>query len=81
VTDIPSAERRRTADRLRVGLLFALIIPAGLSAGGPGEFPQGVNVTHAILLNEATMWALTFVVLAIVTFWERRPPPRSVSGR
>jgi len=75
VTDIPSAERpprRRLASA--VGLLFALIIPAALSAGGPGEFPQGVNVTHAILLNEATMWGLTFIVLAIVTFWERRPP-------
>ena len=75
MTSIPSAERpprRRIASA--VGLLFALIIPAALSAGGPGEFPQNVDVTRAILLNEAVMWGLTFAVLAIVTFWERRPP-------
>jgi membrane protease YdiL (CAAX protease family) len=75
VTSIPSAElppRRRIASA--VGLLFALVIPAALSAGGPGEFPQGADVTQAILINEATMWALALAVLAIVTFWERRPP-------
>lgn len=75
MTDLPSAERPpRWRIASAVGLLFALIIPAALSAGGPGEFPQGEDVTRAILLNEAVMWGLTFVVLAIVTFWERRPP-------
>jgi membrane protease YdiL (CAAX protease family) len=75
VTSIPSAERpprRRIASA--VGLLFALIVPAALSAGGPGEFPQDTDVTRAILLNEAIMWGLALAVLAIVTFWERRPP-------
>jgi membrane protease YdiL (CAAX protease family) len=75
VTSIPLAERpprRRIASA--VGLLFALVIPAALSAGGPGEFPQGADVTRGILLNEATMWSLTLVVLAIVLFWERRRP-------
>lgn len=73
MTDISSAEvpPRRIAPT--VGLLFALIIPAALSAGGPGEFPQGSDVTRAILMNEGIMWGLTLVVLAIVTFWERRP--------
>jgi membrane protease YdiL (CAAX protease family) len=75
VTDIPSAERpprRRIASA--VGLLFALIVPAALSAGSPGELPQDADVTRSILLNEAIMWGLTLAVLAIVTFWERRPP-------
>lgn len=75
MTDIPSADgppRRRIASA--VGLLFALMIPAALSAGGAGEFPQDVSVTKGILINEATMWGLTFIVLSIVTFWERRPP-------
>jgi membrane protease YdiL (CAAX protease family) len=75
VTSVSTAERpprRRIASA--VGLLFALVIPAALSAGGPGEFPQGVDVTRGILLNEATMWSLTLVVLAIVMLWERRRP-------
>ena len=74
MTDISSAERPPRRIAPAVGLLFALIIPAALSAGGPGEFPQGSDVTRAILMNEGIMWGLTLIVLAIVTFWERRPP-------
>jgi len=74
VTDLPSAERPPRRIASAVGLLFALIVPAALSAGSPGEIPQDANVTQAILLNEAIMWGLTFAVLAIVTFWERQPP-------
>ncbi len=82
MSDIPSAERPPRRIASAVGLLFALVIPAALSAGGPGEFPHvGINVTHAILLNEATMWGLTFIVLAIVTFWERRTPGSIGLGR
>ncbi len=73
MTDIPSAEhppRRRIASA--VGLLFALVIPAALSVGGPGELPSDANLTGAVLLNEAVMWGLTLIVFAIVLFGERR---------
>jgi uncharacterized protein len=73
VTDIPSAERpprRRIASV--VGLIFALVIPAALSAGGPGELPSDANMTGAVLLNELLMWSLTLIVFAIILFGERR---------
>jgi membrane protease YdiL (CAAX protease family) len=39
------------------------------------EIPDtaNINATPAVLLNEAGVWILTFIVLAIVRFWERRP--------
>jgi membrane protease YdiL (CAAX protease family) len=55
-----------------VGLVFALVVPAILSAGGPGEMPSGTNVVGAVLISEATIWAVTLIVLAIVLFGERR---------
>jgi len=42
VTDIPSAERPPRRIASVVGLLFALVIPAALSAGGPGELQMRV---------------------------------------
>jgi membrane protease YdiL (CAAX protease family) len=72
VTSIPSAERPPRRIASAVGLIFALIIPAALSAGGPGELPSDANVTSAILLNEALMWSLTLIVFAIILFGERR---------
>lgn len=53
------------------GLFFALIVPAILTAGGPGDTPAAISAT-GILLNEAVMWSLTAIVLAITLFWERR---------
>jgi membrane protease YdiL (CAAX protease family) len=73
VTTISSAERppRRTASL--VGLFLALVVPAFLSAGGPGELPVGTDATLAVIINEAVIWGLTLALLGIVLFWERRP--------
>ena len=72
MTDIPSAERPPRRIASTVGLIFALVIPAALSASGPGELPSDTNVTGAVLLNEALMWSLTLIVFAVVLFGERR---------
>jgi membrane protease YdiL (CAAX protease family) len=63
--------RRRRASL--TGLAFALVLPAILSAGGPGELPADVSATRSIVLNEAVIWGLTLIVLGIVLIWERRP--------
>ncbi len=55
-----------------VGLFFALIVPAILTAGGPGDKPTTIS-SIGILLNEGVMWSLTAVVLAVTVFWEKRP--------
>ena len=55
-----------------VGLFFALIVPAILTAGGPGDTPVAIS-TVGIVINEAVMWALTAIVLAVTLLWERRP--------
>ena len=55
------------------GLFVALILPAILAAGGPGELPADTGATQSVLLNEAAIWSLTLAVLGIVLFWERRP--------
>ena len=55
-----------------VGLVFALVVPAILSTGGPGEMPSGTNVVGTVLISEGTIWAVTLIVLAIVLFGERR---------
>jgi membrane protease YdiL (CAAX protease family) len=72
VTDIPSAERPPRRIASVVGLIFALVIPAALSAGGPGELPSDANMTGAVLLNELLMWSLTLIVFAVILFGERR---------
>lgn len=55
-----------------VGLVLALVVPAILSAGGPGEVPSRTNAVDAVLFSEATTWTLTLIVLGIVMFGERR---------
>jgi membrane protease YdiL (CAAX protease family) len=55
------------------GLFVCLILPPILSAGAPGELPEGLRANREILINEAVIWAMTLVVLAIVLFWERLP--------
>jgi membrane protease YdiL (CAAX protease family) len=73
VTSIPSAERPPRRIASVVGLIFALVIPAFLSAGGPtGEIPTDVNAVATVLISEAATWSLTLIVLAIVLFAERR---------
>jgi uncharacterized protein len=72
VTSIPSAERPPRRIASIVGLIFALVIPAALSASGPGELPSDANITGAVLFNEALMWSLTLIVFAVVLFGERR---------
>jgi membrane protease YdiL (CAAX protease family) len=72
VTSIPSAERPPRRIASVVGLIFALVIPAALSAGGPGELPSDANPVNAITLNEAFMWSLTLIVFAVILFGERR---------
>ena len=69
---LPLGQPRRRLASL-AGLVFALVIPAVLSAGGPGELPAEASAVGSILMNEAAIWGLTLAVLAIVLFWERRP--------
>ncbi len=54
------------------GLFFALMVPAILTAGAPGDTPVAIG-TWGIVLNEAVMWALTAIVLAVTLLWEKRP--------
>jgi membrane protease YdiL (CAAX protease family) len=72
VTDavIAPMHRRRLAPL--AGVILALLVPAVLSVGRPGDAPQTMSV-HAILLNEVVMWTLALAVLGIVLFWEKRP--------
>ena len=56
-----------------VGLTIALIIPSLLVLAPFGKLPLGGNQSLAAIVNEAVIWTLTFAVLAIVLFWERRP--------
>ena len=66
---------RRWAASL-TGLSLALLVPAVVSSlPAAVEIPEtaNVNAIPAVLLNEAGVWILTFMVLAIVRFWERRP--------
>ena len=72
MTTIPSAERPPRRIASVVGLIFALVIPAFLSADGPGELPADVNAVATILVSEAATWSLALIVLAIVLFAERR---------
>jgi membrane protease YdiL (CAAX protease family) len=62
--------RRRLASL--AGLFVALVLPAALSASA-GELPLNETAIGAVLLNEAVVWSLALLVLAIVLFWERRP--------
>ncbi len=55
------------------GLFIALVLPAILAAGGPGELPPDTGATPSILINEAAIWSLTLAVLGVVLFWERLP--------
>ncbi len=70
---ITSAERPPRRISSIVGLIFALVVPAFLSAGGPGELPAGTDATKAVVINEVVIWTLTLALLGIVLFWERRP--------
>jgi membrane protease YdiL (CAAX protease family) len=70
---IPSAERPHRRLASIVGLVLALVVPAFLSAGGPGQLPVGTDATFSIVINELVIWALTLALLAIVLFWEKRP--------
>ena len=55
-----------------VGLGFALVVPAILTASGPGQAPAGIDAVRTVLVSEALTWSLTFIVLGIVLFGERR---------
>ncbi|MDB5395369.1 MAG: abortive infection protein [Rhodospirillales bacterium] len=72
MTSIPSPGRppRRLASI--AGLILALVVPAILSAGGPGELPAATDATLSVIINEVVIWALTLALLGIVVFWERR---------
>ncbi|HTJ64388.1 MAG TPA: CPBP family intramembrane glutamic endopeptidase [Alphaproteobacteria bacterium] len=72
VTDaaITPTHRRRLAPL--VGLFFALIVPAVLTVGRPGNAPRTVSAQN-IVLNEIVVWALALVVIGIILVWERRP--------
>ena len=55
------------------GLVIALVVPAVATTIQIIPLSEDESSTKAILLNEAGIWALTLLILAIVKFWERRP--------
>lgn len=69
-----SATPRRRLLATLAGLFIALVVPATLTTlgGGSGGPSTQISLT-GVLLNEALMWGLTLIVLAITLFWERRP--------
>lgn len=69
MTDMPP--RRRLASL--TGLFFTLAVPAVTTALPGNENPSADIAVQAVLFNEAFMWGLTLIVLAILLFWERRP--------
>ena len=62
--------RRRRASL--TGLALALVLPAVLSVGAPGEMPADTSATQSIIINEVAIWTLTLAVMGVVLFWERR---------
>jgi membrane protease YdiL (CAAX protease family) len=71
-TEFPAERPLKLRIASLAGLVFALVVPAILTAGGPGEMPGGTNAVDEVLVSEATMWSLTLIVLGIVLFGERR---------
>jgi membrane protease YdiL (CAAX protease family) len=66
-----SAEQRRLPTL--AGLVVALIFPALLTLWSPAGAGSAVREPAAIVINEAVVWMLALIVIAIVRFWERRP--------
>jgi len=66
-----SVARPRLASLAGLGLALGAPIVATLAASG--SLPGTDDAVTAVLINEAFMWGLTLVVLAIMLFGERRP--------
>ena len=55
------------------GLIIALVVPALATTFSVDPLNEDDSSTKAILLNEAGIWLLALVILAIVRFWEKQP--------
>ncbi len=66
-----AAPRRRLASL--AGLVLALGVPVALTFSRTTATAGGGDSVVGVVLNEAVMWGLALIVLALVLFWERRP--------